>query len=106
LSLIIHKKKFFKGVRRFNDGKDDFARVEKSLKELIKGISLVFNKKNDSEVMKDIDDLIEFEKKLDEVKNFKTIPWEFLNFNFSINENFKSSGISLRNRSKIKTVVL
>lgn len=58
----------FKGISRFAEEKDDLARVEKSLKSLIFGIATSLNAEDSPELKAQIDEIIEFEKKLDEVK--------------------------------------
>lgn len=56
-----------KGNQRFADEGADFARVEKSLKFLIFAIVTSLNAEDTPELKAQIDEMIEFEKKLDEV---------------------------------------
>lgn len=67
--------------RLIND--DDSAKVERSLKTLIFNIAASLNAEDTPELTKDIDDMIEFEKKLEEV-NLRN----FHNFRFNYHLNF------------------
>lgn len=95
-------------MRKFSDDKEDYARVEKSLKELIIAISVIFHRTNTTGVAKDVEDLLEFEKKLDEVSVQKKIRIQIVTipFIFRTNESSKCSGNNLTRKSKIKTVDL
>lgn len=71
VEITLHK---FKGVNRnFADEKPDFARVEKNLKSLIFTVVASLNAQADLELMTQIDEMIEFEKKLDEVKETQNL---------------------------------
>lgn len=63
----------FQGSSNFADDEPDFARVEKGLKLLIYAIATSLNAEDSPELKQQIDELIEFENKLDEVELYTTI---------------------------------
>ena len=68
---------YYQGNKKLVDD-DDSAKIEKSLKTLIFSIAASLNAEDTPELMKDIDEMIDFEKKLEEV-NMKCLH----NFHFN-----------------------